>query len=347
MIIKRENYEVFFIDYLDGNLSAKEVDELFLFLKNNPDLAMELEGLESVVLQQSNKEFKGKKSLFKSSISEIEGIGDLDYLCIADLEGDITENQTQALNHIFETEQNSRSTRAKYNRIKLIPDQNEVYKGKAKHKRIGILNIQLGLLKNIGTVAASVAIVIGVFSILSVLRLENAIQVAENSPTVIQIDENPTEKVIDQKHEISIEPIKINNPSGDKANTVVQINQTQSFEAPIVIKAKMIDNNEKVEAIKSLSAQKLEINLLAQNSLNIDHFDFNDKIQHDVNQRIGSKRTIGIFDLAQLGIDRLSKATGGNIKLEADKSIEGEIKKIHFETDLFALSVPINRRKNR
>jgi hypothetical protein len=42
MKIDRNNYEPFFMDYLDGNLTAGEIDELIDFLSKNNDLAKSL-----------------------------------------------------------------------------------------------------------------------------------------------------------------------------------------------------------------------------------------------------------------------------------------------------------------
>ena len=42
MKINRNNYEAFFIDYLEGNLDEKMVDDFIEFLQQNPDLKEEL-----------------------------------------------------------------------------------------------------------------------------------------------------------------------------------------------------------------------------------------------------------------------------------------------------------------
>jgi hypothetical protein len=49
--IDRNNYETFFIDYLDGSLPVGEIDLLLDFLTENPDLAEELKNLEKIKLQ--------------------------------------------------------------------------------------------------------------------------------------------------------------------------------------------------------------------------------------------------------------------------------------------------------
>jgi len=50
MKINRENYELYFVDYLDGNLSDYEIRMLEDFLLINPDLRTELEGTEKISL---------------------------------------------------------------------------------------------------------------------------------------------------------------------------------------------------------------------------------------------------------------------------------------------------------
>jgi len=46
MSINKNNYEAFFLDYIEGNLSAEEVAELILFMEKNPLLKEELDGFD-------------------------------------------------------------------------------------------------------------------------------------------------------------------------------------------------------------------------------------------------------------------------------------------------------------
>lgn len=51
MNINRENYEIFYVDYLDGTLSVEDVDLLLGFLEQNPDIKEQLEGIEQMVFE--------------------------------------------------------------------------------------------------------------------------------------------------------------------------------------------------------------------------------------------------------------------------------------------------------
>ena len=51
MKINRHNYEKFFIDHIDGALSAADESDLKVFLEQNTDLAEELEKIHSIMLE--------------------------------------------------------------------------------------------------------------------------------------------------------------------------------------------------------------------------------------------------------------------------------------------------------
>ncbi len=97
MKINRTNYEVYIIDYLDGNLSPQLQKELQEFLLLNPDIKQEFDGLNQVSLHADTQIFPDKDLLKKEIESSIQGISEFDYLCIADLEEDITIQEKHEL----------------------------------------------------------------------------------------------------------------------------------------------------------------------------------------------------------------------------------------------------------
>ena len=69
MIIKRSNYETFFIDYYDGKLDEIRKEELFTFLEKYPDLKEEFELFCNVSLEANiDVYFTGKDKLKKEFI---------------------------------------------------------------------------------------------------------------------------------------------------------------------------------------------------------------------------------------------------------------------------------------
>ena len=67
MNIDKNNYEAFFLDYHEGNLSPQEVADLYLFLSQYPELKKEFEDFEHIVLEDfSAPVFENKDSLKKN-----------------------------------------------------------------------------------------------------------------------------------------------------------------------------------------------------------------------------------------------------------------------------------------
>jgi hypothetical protein len=62
MKITRENYEPYFLDYLEGNLDENLVDDFMEFLQQNPDLKNELEMYESITIPDFTAEYEAKKN---------------------------------------------------------------------------------------------------------------------------------------------------------------------------------------------------------------------------------------------------------------------------------------------
>lgn len=97
MKIDRSNYESFFIDYTDGNLPDELVNDFLDFLKSNPDLAEELKAVNGIKLQPEKLIFTDKSRLLKTDkqISEPD-----DFRAVAYLEGDFSPTEK----NLFETE---------------------------------------------------------------------------------------------------------------------------------------------------------------------------------------------------------------------------------------------------
>lgn len=96
MNINRENYEIFFIDYLDGNLSPAGLEELVLFLQNNPDLEDELYSVYHVKLPLSPEKFENKLMLKKGQNPTMAD-NLWDELCVSCIEGQLNESEKNLL----------------------------------------------------------------------------------------------------------------------------------------------------------------------------------------------------------------------------------------------------------
>ncbi len=85
MKINKTNYELWFIDYLDGKLDSDAGKELDAFLKANPDLANELNSFEEIRLEPAEVNFVDRNKLEKTE-ADVMGIDASDYLLIKQME---------------------------------------------------------------------------------------------------------------------------------------------------------------------------------------------------------------------------------------------------------------------
>lgn len=70
MNINKNNYEAFFLDYHEGNLTPQEVADLLLFVEQHPELKEELESFENVTIEDYSKITFENKSDLKKEITD-------------------------------------------------------------------------------------------------------------------------------------------------------------------------------------------------------------------------------------------------------------------------------------
>lgn len=123
MNINRQNYEIYFIDYIDGTLTSKEVKELYKFLLLNDDLRELLECQSEVKLQAPNIVYEKKTMLKKDKLHECT-----DYYAIAITEHSLTTHDKEFIRKYPVSKEDI----AIYQKIKLKCDARIHYPNKAQ-----------------------------------------------------------------------------------------------------------------------------------------------------------------------------------------------------------------------
>ncbi|MBN1989146.1 MAG: hypothetical protein JW783_07120 [Bacteroidales bacterium] len=136
MRINRGNYELFFIDYIEGNLSPNDSQELLLFLDLNPDLKEELEAISQTILVPPAATPGFNKQLLKKSEHDTLGIDNHDdYLCIAFLEGDLPASERAAFIKSVSKSKALSKRLEQHSAAKLIANSNTRYPSSQRLKR--------------------------------------------------------------------------------------------------------------------------------------------------------------------------------------------------------------------
>ena len=129
--INKHNYEVFFLDFLDGNLSESEMKEFSRFLQKNPSLKEELESFEEITLEPSDIKFENKQELIKKTQAQHFEITEFEYLCVADIEKDNNNEELKQLKKELSVSEN-KAAYTVFNAVKLQANENIVFSNKSK-----------------------------------------------------------------------------------------------------------------------------------------------------------------------------------------------------------------------
>ncbi len=131
MNINKNNYEAFFLDYHEGNLSPQQVADLLLFVEQHPELKEEFESFENVTLDDlSNVSFEGKSSLKKEITLENKE----DYF-IRSVENTLTPAEKSLLENFVKQHPQFLSELELFQKTKVFADASVIFENKESLKR--------------------------------------------------------------------------------------------------------------------------------------------------------------------------------------------------------------------
>jgi hypothetical protein len=236
MSINRNNYEAFFLDYRENNLTPEQVAELLIFLEENPDLKEEFESFEAIqMVPDKNIRFEVKESLKKSKLIPTENIdaGNYDNYIVADLEGDLSEDDDLELKAFISLNPKTKLEYNFYRSTFLKPDKSIQFTGKDKLKKTGLLVIYRTQIVYALAVAASVIILLGVYFRFADQPEERNVIVSVEIPEVQPLNQDQKSATIDN-----------NNPVADRNdNTVVINSEAVDIEKPENDQIRLLSEN--------------------------------------------------------------------------------------------------------
>lgn len=351
MTINRYNYEVFLVDYLDGNLNPSLASELMMFLDQNPDLKEEFDGLGDAVLVAENISYPGKSDLKKKSFLK-DGIdNEQDYRYIAAIEGVLSVDEQLKLEKELSQNPVKRKVFDIYKKTVIQPAPFIEYPDKLQLKRSRVIPIRYVTLRRTISVAASIAIILGIYTISRLIVGQKEISIGTNNRILaiekpqantkskqISVENKTVTKAITQeKNEIAF--VKVEPVNADTLpNKVIpqQAEQILTQIASIESRNIIIGKNYQYEQVGIL---------LEEYSL---RSDFAVKYGNSVAENTPIKsgyREIGLFEILQYGVQKFGNLIGKDLKLTAKKDKTGRIEEIRFESNLIAFSKPIRKKE--
>ena len=118
-MITRDNYEIYVIDYLDGNLSDEDQKDLMKFLARNIDLKEEFELMKDFQMPESEVVFENKTSLKRELKDQTVDESNIDEWSIASIENDLTKEEQDKFESEIEGREEFQQIYALYQQTKL------------------------------------------------------------------------------------------------------------------------------------------------------------------------------------------------------------------------------------
>lgn len=151
-MINSSNYEIYFLDYIDGRLDDESVRQLHAFLNEHPNLKQELLQLTSETVQPViSLQMPGKDSLKRDAL----GCTAMDYRMIAFLENDLSQEDRSAFLKEMAANARMQQQLKQWQQTVIAPNNDIVFKDKAQLKRPAAKVFLLRRVLQYGAVAAS------------------------------------------------------------------------------------------------------------------------------------------------------------------------------------------------
>jgi hypothetical protein len=347
MRITTSDYESWFLDFLEGNLDPLFADEFQAFLKQNPDLAKELEMWDSItLLTDKSIQFNAKKELKKTvDDQEIK----FRELTVAYHEGDLSISE-QVNFETWLSENPGRAAEAeKFGKLKLVPDNAILYPNKGQLKRSLAI---VPLWAKVASVAAMLLLAYLLFHPGTAVRPESG-QLADDMKNrdrtnlVVPKAKVKEEEKSEGARAPSVIPIQIpakmplrrnQHPAGQKSARKVIPSPDLRITEPKPSQLKPhgisfgIPGNIEL-AVMTLKdpaqdAQELELSELL-------------KVQIAAMRNSDDREFLSTEHLGLSGLQLFAKLTGK--RLTARKGEDGTVHSVSYNSRLIAFSIPVNR----
>ena len=348
MNIGRDNYESWFMDYLDGKLETVQVEVLMSFLEFNPDLKQELEGLENVSLEPREQVFEHKAGLRKpvDTPERQAMLENFEDYCISGIEQQLSPDEENMLQKIIKDDPEKQNIYMLYRSTILQSDKSILYPGKSRLKR---RYIELPRLRIAMSSVAAVAIILLALSWLF-----------RNTDKKDAITDSPGEPSFTQEA-VETESI-VAGKSSDKPNEIDPVLELSEPEVhfPAVVNFPVVANKIGDESlipeagsgtfipdpILLARIEPIQAQDLSEPNRGTEFDDYLSLQKYAMQQfsktiRDPRERKISLWKIASAGIQRINEFSEEDYSLDRKTDEYGKTRWLTLETPLFGISAPM------
>jgi hypothetical protein len=351
MNINKNNYEAFFLDYHEGNLSPQQVADLLLYLEQHPQLKEEFESFENITFQDLNAiEFENKNELKR--VTGLTPSESWDEVMIASVEGILTQEEILLLNKQLSIDAKLQYEFLLYQKTKLAADVSIVFENKKdlKRKEKKVIPIYYYV-----AVAASILLLMGLFFMFndSVEQQKLADEKIQSSKANIQTAVNERSSIVENNKEeknlanLNVPVIQVLKRT--KINPEKQMSVPENKEVPQPVIENNIalnDQENKGEQLTAYNEQPATDNQLTTNN---QQSPSNNKIEPNgflslrelaaakIKEKIADQPTLTAekktgrlkkwsgWDIAEIAAKGFNKFTGRNVEVKPTYNNNGDV----------------------
>jgi hypothetical protein len=345
MKITRSNYEEWFLDFLDGNLESSMIGEFQAFLKENPDLAAELEMADSVMLEADKEIRFDSKQELKKAIDSQEI--DFEEQVVAYHEGDLLLSDRLKFEAALSENADKAEKAMQFGKLKLIANKSIIYPDKNQLKKRVII---LPLWMKVASVAALLIWGYLLFQpkvetrhipeqLAGTLKNQDHKNVggAATKPKIDDINVIKTDPAVKLKKKLVDISVKKNqNLIKDKAEKKVESAPELRTTEPEPLKSRGISFGYPVDV--GLAVMTFKDTTEASQDFQLSELL---KVQLAAMRKSDDRELFSTEHLGLSGLQLFAKLSGK--RLTARKGKDGVVKSISYNSRLLALSIPVNR----
>ncbi len=360
MKIDRSNYEIWLIDWLDGNLNDQEAERLRLFLSENPDIKAEAEDMDICTLASSDAPFKNK-DLLKRSPSGISQ-EQFEYLSVASFENDLSEAQQNELKELINNDPARREIFEQIGRLRLDPARlTYKYKNRLKRRTVAQSAIRISLM--FASAAAVIALMISLYlplpeplpyekpktaQLAPVLEIPEPIGQKKSAPVdsekaVLPAEEKTvlaqtsySEPATDQKE---VTEVTENNPSTATIPSEYAIAEVKTIHLNPDFELSRIPSDNRLVAA-SFPTVLIEDEDVRSSIGRFIARNFREKL---LKEETPPDSPIKGFEIAEAGVAGINKIFGWEMELDKKKNETGEVKSVFFSSRIIKFSAPVKK----
>lgn len=364
MKINKNNYEAFFLDYHEGNLTPLQVANLLIFVEQHPHLKEELESFENFSVDDfPTVEFENKSRLKK----EITPDNKEEYF-IRCVEKTLSPVETNLLNDFLIQHPPLVVELELYLKTKLSPDTSIIFENKEKLKQHTKKAIPFYYYIS---VAATILLLLGFFFLVNNKSIES--EFAE-IPTTIKnntskslvsslLIENKTKKI--NSSPIMISPIIVKKEKSKEINSGIQdsllVSPDENLNLPITLiqekantldivsdslfvesqkSEQVLDNSYTIAQVDKKSETENPREFLSFGELAVEKIKEKlwDKNAVSAQKKTGRLKKISAWDLVQVITSGISKITGREVEIKPYYNDEGLVTAYAFNAGAIQIS---------